>query len=124
MCSNRGKRLPSVLAIDPTELQEIHEITYVRDLHDSSIESPPPVIWSDGIFNYKDEIWTDSLGKEITDETWENSTWLRKAFHISFYQFMIETRGNRTMNICVQCSNVRSCSANIRTREHGFEKKK
>ena len=27
------------------------------------------------------------------------------------------------MNICVQCSNVRSCSANIRTREHGFKKK-
>ena len=27
------------------------------------------------------------------------------------------------MDICVQCSNVRSCSANIRTREHGFRKK-
>ena len=27
------------------------------------------------------------------------------------------------MNICVQCSSVRSCSANIRTREHGFKKK-
>ena len=27
------------------------------------------------------------------------------------------------MNICVRCSNVRSCSANIRTREHGFKKK-
>ena len=99
MCSNRGKGLPSVFAIEPTELQKIHEITYVRDLHDSSIESPPPVIWTDGIFNYMDEIWTDSLGKEITDETWENSTWLRKAFQISFYKFMIETRGHRTMNI-------------------------
>ena len=32
-------------------------------------------------------------------------------------------RGHRTMNICVRCSNVRSCSANIRTREHGFKKK-
>ena len=33
------------------------------------------------------------------------------------------TRGHRTMKICVQCSNVLSCSANILTREHGFEEK-
>ena len=32
-------------------------------------------------------------------------------------------RGHRTMNICVRCSNIRSCSANIRTRDHGLEKK-
>ena len=69
--------LPSVVAIESTEL---------RQLYDSSIESPPPVIWTDGIFNYTDEIWTDSLGKEITEETWENSTWLRKAFHELFFQ--------------------------------------
>ena len=37
--------------------------------------------------------------------------------------FIRHTRGHRTMNICVRCSNVRSCSANIRTREHGFKKK-
>ena len=51
--------LPSVVAIESTES---------RQLYDSSIESPPPVIWTDGIFNYTDEIWTDSLGKEITEE--------------------------------------------------------
>ena len=28
-----------------------------------------------------------------------------------------------TLNVFVQCSNVRSCSVNIRTREHGFMKK-
>lgn len=32
-------------------------------------------------------------------------------------------RGHRTLNICVQCSNVRSCSANIRTHEHWSGKK-
>ena len=32
-------------------------------------------------------------------------------------------RSHRTMNICVRCSNVRSCSANIRTGEHEFKKK-
>ena len=40
------------------------------------------VIWTDGVFDYNNEIWTDSLGKAIPDKLWENSTWLRKEFHV------------------------------------------
>ena len=36
----------------------------------------------DGVFDYNNEIWTDSFGKAIPDKLWENSTWLRKEFHV------------------------------------------
>ena len=49
-------------------------------------------------------------------------TFTCKAKPIYPSQFDLLIRGHRTMKIYVQCSNVRSCSTNIRTREHGFEK--
>ena len=46
----------------------------------------------------------------------------RRGFNLKLEnRFLIDGRGRRTINICVQCSNARSCSANIRAREHGFE---
>ena len=53
------------------------------------------------------------------------TAWLKRCMTVSIkYSYFISfSRGHRTLNICVQFSNVRSCSTNIRTREHGAEKK-
>ena len=46
------------------------------------------------------------------------------CYHVCHHVFCsVTNRGHRTLNIIVQCSNVRSCSANIRTGEHWSEKK-
>ena len=66
LCRTRGEKFPSIF-----------------DLTTQTIDSETPeVIWTDGIFDYNNEIWTDSLGKAIPDELWENSAWLRKEFHV------------------------------------------
>ena len=62
LCRNRGERFPSIF-----------------DLTTQATDSDTTdVIWTDGVFDYNNEIWTDSSGKAIPDKLWENSTWLRK----------------------------------------------
>ena len=83
LCKTRGERFPSPFDLTTDAIETI-SITFNRD-HSNQLDNSPAVIWTDGIFDYNDEIWTDSLGKAIPEELWENSTWLRKAFHASFY---------------------------------------
>ena len=88
LCKTRGERFPSPFDLTTDTLENI-STRFNRD-HSNQLDNSPAVIWTDGIFDYNDEIWTDSLGKAIPEELWENSTWLRKAFHASFYYRMIK----------------------------------
>ena len=66
LCRNRGERFPSIF-----------------DLTNQATDSDTKdVIWTDGVFDYNNEIWIDSSGKAIPDKLWENSTWLRKGLHV------------------------------------------
>ena len=78
LCENNEEKIPSVFDFDSKTIQfEIQnfESNSPRDRFFPSM----PRIWTDGIFDYDIEKWTDSVGKPIPDDSWENFTLYRKA---------------------------------------------